>query len=43
MASATTVTLLSSEQVVGKDRELLPGAISAVVIGGNDLEGEFTL
>jgi hypothetical protein len=30
--------LKAAEQLVGKDRELLPGAISAVVIGGNDLE-----
>jgi hypothetical protein len=34
--------LKAAEQVVGKDRALRPGALSAVVIGGNDHEGEFT-
>src|SRR5258708_36681250 len=32
-----------AEQVVGEDRELLPGAIGAVVISGNHIESEFTL
>src|SRR6266478_3391507 len=34
--------LKAAEQVVGQDRELLPGTIGSVVIGGNHLEGEFT-
>src|SRR5229473_994460 len=37
------VQLKAAEQVVGEDRELLPGAIGAVVISGNHIESEFTL
>src|SRR6266446_4042664 len=37
------VQLKAAQQVVGEDRELLPGTIGAVVISGNHVESEFTL
>jgi len=37
------VQLEAGREVVGEDGELLPGAVGAVVIGGNQVEGELPL
>ena len=38
-----SVELEAARDVVGEDAELLPGAVGAVVAGGDDIEGELAL